>query len=173
MNTCSMIGFFPACLFGVKKGLQILGENCFWMLGYSELYQPALTTSAHNNLPFFWNGLQLSYAIQRRDKKVILYASRLPIFTSILPLQYLFFPKYKLCFLQVTADFKFSDKNEKGSTTLLHFGFFFCNPEAKAQTRYMHKHKKDRSQMWSLIFHRFICEGFLSRREFPVLSTSS
>lgn len=125
MNTCSMIGFFPACLFGVKKGLQILGENCFWMLGYSELYQPALTTSAHNNLPFFWNGLQLSYAIQRRDKKVILYASRLPIFTSILPLQYLFFPNINYAFCKWLQILNCQTKMRKVAQPCFILGFFF------------------------------------------------
>lgn len=38
-----------------------------------------------------------------------------------------FFPKYKWCFLQGTADFKFSDKNEKGRTTsCFKFYFFFA-----------------------------------------------
>lgn len=126
MNTCSMIGFFPACLFGVKKGLQVLGENCFWMLGYSELYQPALTTSAHNNLPFFWNGLQLSYAIQRRDKKVILYASRLPIFTSILPLQYLFFPNINYAFCKWLQILNSQTKMRKVAQPCFILGFFFA-----------------------------------------------
>lgn len=44
------------------------------------------------------------------------------------------------------------------------FFFFFCNPEAKAKTRYMHKPKRDHTQMWNLIFHWFICECFLYRR---------
>lgn len=94
-----MEGSFPACLFGVKKAsstLQVLGEKCFWMLGYSEhccflLNQSALTMFVHNNLSFLWNDLQVSYAVQR-DRKNILYANRLPLFTSILPLQELSFP---------------------------------------------------------------------------------